>query len=136
MYIDRYFGRYPAVAAFMAQAKRVSSNVVHTLYGRRIPISRTINAAAAQRVAINAPIQGSAADLMKQAMLAVDRFLVARRLRTRIVLQVHDELVLEAPHSEVEMVCEALPALMQVTPLAVPLEVSVGVGANWEEAHG
>ena len=91
---------------------------------------------AAERAAINAPMQGTAADLIKRAMLAVSRWLQEEKLATRMILQVHDELVLEAPQAEVARVREALPALMGgVAQLAVPLLVDVGEGENWDEAH-
>ena len=81
-------------------------------------------------------MQGTAADLVKLAMIAVTGWLEASRLRSRLVLQVHDELVLEVPHGELERVRESLPGLMgDVAQLAVPLLVEVGVGANWDEAH-
>ena len=90
----------------------------------------------AERAAINAPMQGTAADLIKLAMIAVQRWLDEKRMMTRLVLQVHDELVLEVPDAELAEIRSELPRLMtQVAKLRVPLIVEVGVGANWDEAH-
>jgi len=90
----------------------------------------------AERAAINAPMQGTAADLIKRAMLAVQGWLDEQRLATKLILQVHDELVLEVPDDEIVMVRHELPKLMGgVAKLAVPLLVEVGVGPNWDEAH-
>ena len=90
----------------------------------------------AERAAINAPMQGTAADLIKRAMLAVQDWLDAQKLQTLLVLQVHDELVLEVPDAELELVREMLPKLMGgVAKLKVPLLVEVGIGANWDAAH-
>jgi DNA polymerase-1 len=93
-------------------------------------------ATAAERAAINAPMQGTAADLIKLAMIEVQRWLDAGKLATRLVLQVHDELVFEVPDGEVEQVKRELPGLMSgVSTLSVPLVVDVGIGNNWDEAH-
>jgi DNA polymerase-1 len=90
----------------------------------------------AERAAINAPMQGTAADLIKLAMIAVQVWIEQEKLGTRMLLQVHDELVLEVPHAELDLVKQNLPRLMtEVAQLKVPLLVEVGVGANWEEAH-
>lgn len=90
----------------------------------------------AERAAINAPMQGTAADLIKLAMIAVQVWIEQEKLATRMLLQVHDELVLEVPQDELELVKQNLPRLMtEVAQLKVPLLVEVGVGANWEEAH-
>ncbi len=92
--------------------------------------------AGAERAAINAPMQGTAADLIKLAMIAVDSWLSKEKLHSKIIMQVHDELVLEVPESELELVQAQLPLLMQqVAKLDVPLLAEVGVGPNWEEAH-
>jgi len=111
------------------------------VFGRRLWLP-DINAgggprrAAAERAAINAPMQGTAADLIKLAMIEVQRWLEREKLATRLVLQVHDELVFEVPDGEVERVKRELPALMSgVSPLSVPLVVDVGTGKNWDEAH-
>lgn len=142
-WIDRYFARYPGVARYMEQAKRHARvhGYVETAFGRRLTLT-DIHARqpgkrqAAERAAINAPMQGTAADLIKMAMLAVDRWLADEGLQTRMILQVHDELVLEAPQHEVDRVRQALPRLMgNVARLAVPLLVDIGEGDNWDEAH-
>ncbi|MEY4481142.1 MAG: hypothetical protein RIQ84_304 [Pseudomonadota bacterium] len=142
-YIDTYFARYPGVADYMAQT-RVSAKelgYVETVFGRRLwlPEIRSANGMrrqGAERAAINAPMQGTAADLIKLAMIAVQAWLEQNKLETRMLLQVHDELVLEVPQSELELVKKHLPELMtEVAALKVPLLVEVGVGANWEEAH-
>ena len=92
--------------------------------------------AGAERAAINAPMQGTAADLIKMAMIRVSDWLYEQQLATRLIMQVHDELVLEVPEAEVDLVRDNLPALMSgVAELAVPLLAEVGVGANWEAAH-
>jgi DNA polymerase-1 len=142
-YIDTYFARYPGVADYMAQT-RVSAKelgYVETVFGRRLwlPEIRSANGMrrqGAERAAINAPMQGTAADLIKLAMIAVQTWLEQNKLETRMLLQVHDELVLEVPQHELELVKKHLPELMtQVATLKVPLLVEVGIGANWEEAH-
>jgi DNA polymerase-1 len=142
-YIDRYFARYPGVARYM-EATRQSARergYVETVFGRRLwlPEIRSGNNArrqAAERAAINAPMQGTAADLIKLAMIAVQGWLGEQAMATRLVLQVHDELVLEVPDGELERVRVHLPGLMTgVASLTVPLLVEVGAGANWDEAH-
>ncbi len=142
-YIDRYFARYPGVAAYMDRVKAEARErgYVETVFGRRLylPEIRASQAGrrqAAERAAINAPMQGTAADLIKKAMIAAHRWLSESGLASRLVLQVHDELVLEVPRAEVERVRAELPALMAgVAELSVPLLVEVGVGENWDEAH-
>ncbi|MDD3884469.1 MAG: DNA polymerase I [Gallionella sp.] len=142
-YIDRYFARYPGVADYMQrtreQAKR--QGYVETVFGRRLWLP-DINAAngmkrqAAERAAINAPMQGTAADLIKLAMIAVQHWLEEEGLQSRLIMQVHDELVLETPENELARVQEKLRALMcHVALLDVPLEVGIGTGSNWEAAH-
>jgi DNA polymerase-1 len=114
---------------------------VETVFGRRLwlPEIRAAQAGrrqGAERAAINAPMQGTAADLIKLAMIAVQRWIDDAGLKTRQVLQVHDELVLEVPDDELERVrIELPPHMTQVAKLRVPLAVEVGVGANWDEAH-
>jgi len=142
-YMDRYFARYPGVARYMeetrAQAKE--RGYVETVFGRRLwlPDIRSSNVGrrqGAERAAINAPMQGTAADLIKLAMIAVQGWLDREKLRARLILQVHDELVLEVPDGELVIVKRHLPPLMAgVARLAVPLVAEVGVGENWEEAH-
>ena len=142
-YMDRYFARYPGVARYMEETRAVARDkgYVETVFGRRLwlPEIRSSNAGrrqGAERAAINAPMQGTAADLIKRAMLAVQDWLDREQLQTLLVLQVHDELVLEVPETELVAVREALPKLMGgVARLKVPLLVEVGVGADWDAAH-
>jgi DNA polymerase-1 len=143
LYIDRYFTRYPGVARYMertrAEAKR--QGYVETVFGRRLwlPEINSPNGprrAGAERAAINAPMQGTAADLIKLAMIAVHGWLRREQLKTRLVMQVHDELVFEVPEDELAAVTAQVPALMAgVAELKVALLAEVGVGANWDEAH-
>ncbi|SAI57562.1 DNA polymerase I [Bordetella ansorpii] len=142
-YIDRYFARYPGVASYMDMTRQMAreQGYVETVFGRRLQMP-DIRAASgprrqgAERAAINAPMQGTAADLIKMAMVAVQQWLETEKLRTRMIMQVHDELVLEAPDDELEIVREALPRLMcGVATLKVPLVAEVGAGKNWEQAH-
>jgi DNA polymerase-1 len=142
-FIDRYFTRYPGVARYMertrVQAKQ--HGYVETVFGRRLWLAE-INSPngprrqAAERAAINAPMQGTAADLIKLAMIAVSRWLHAEDRRTRLVMQVHDELVFEVPEAELDEVKVQVPQLMcGVAELRVPLVADVGIGANWDKAH-
>ncbi|EKZ96832.1 DNA polymerase I [Cupriavidus sp. HMR-1] len=142
-YIDRYFMRYPGVAHYMEQTRQTAreQGYVETVFGRRLWLP-DINGGngprrqAAERAAINAPMQGTAADLIKLSMIAVQDWLEGERLGTRQIMQVHDELVLEVPQAELELVRVKLPELMcAVATLNVPLVAEVGSGANWEEAH-
>ena len=141
--IDTYFKLYPSVKAFMAKAveKARAAGYAETVLGRRRTL-RDINSRnatvrqAAERDAINTPIQGSAADLIKIAMVRVDRALREARLRTKMVLQIHDELVFDVPREEVERVREIVRREMtNAYDFGVPLEVGIGVGDNWLEAH-
>ncbi len=142
-YIDRYFARYPGVANYMEATRLLARDkgYVETVFGRRLWLPEIKSAAvgrrqAAERAAINAPMQGTAADLIKLAMIAVQRWLDETNKKTLLILQVHDELVLEVPQGELESVRQALPQLMAgVAQLSVPLAAEVGVGANWDEAH-
>ncbi|WP_397476306.1 DNA polymerase I [Pusillimonas sp.] len=142
-YIDRYFTRYPGVAAYMEQTKLKAreQGYVETVFGRRLWLPDIRGAkgprlAGAERAAINAPVQGTAADLIKMAMIAVQQWLDAEKLKTVMIMQVHDELVLEVPDDEVDLVSAKLPGLMcDVAELAVPLVAEVGFGTNWEQAH-
>jgi DNA polymerase-1 len=142
-YIDSYFARYPGVARYMEATRQSARELgyVETVFGRRLwlPEIRAGNQArraGAERAAINAPMQGTAADLIKLAMIAVQDWLDAERLGTKLVMQVHDELVLEVPEPELRRVKQALPDLMSgIARLRVPLVVDVGVGRNWDEAH-
>ena len=142
-YMERYFARYPGVKAYM-DATRQSARArgyVETVFGRRLYMP-DINASnnqrrmGAERAAINAPMQGTAADLIKLAMLAVHAWLQSEKLGTRLIMQVHDELVLEVPESELEQVRLHVPELMcGVAALDVPLVVDAGVGPDWDKAH-
>jgi DNA polymerase-1 len=142
-YIDLYFARYPGVKHYMdstrAQAKQ--QGYVETVFGRRLwlPEINSANAArrqGAERAAINAPMQGTAADLIKLAMIAVQNWLEQEKLETRLIMQVHDELVLEVPQAELPQVKEQMRNLMcHVAELNVPLDVGLGEGGNWDEAH-
>ncbi|WP_313953092.1 DNA polymerase I [Accumulibacter sp.] len=142
-YIERYFARYPGVASYMERTREMArtQGYVDTVFGRRLwlPEIRSSQAArrqGAERAAINAPMQGSAADLIKSAMIAVQGWLDAEPLQTRLLMQVHDELVLEVPDDELPRLRAELPRLMsEVANLRVPLLVDLGVGANWDEAH-
>ncbi|MBU3736144.1 MAG: DNA polymerase I, partial [Methylobacterium sp.] len=142
-YIDRYFIRYPGVAHYMEETRLIarSRGYVETAFGRRLwlPEINSPNGPrrqAAERAAINAPMQGTAADLIKMAMIAVQSALDDLNLKSRIVLQVHDELVLEVPQSELDAVERLLPEKMEgIAELRVPLIVDVGRGKNWDEAH-
>ncbi len=142
-YIDRYFARYPGVKNYMdstrEQARR--QGYVETVFGRRLWLPE-INGAngmrrqAAERAAINAPMQGTAADLIKLAMIAVQSWLEKEKSGAKLIMQVHDELVLEVPVHELSRVKENLRDLMcHVAELKVPLEVGLGEGGNWDEAH-
>ncbi len=142
-YIDKYFARFSGVKQYMddtrLQAK--ARGYVETVFGRRLwlPEINSPNGPrrqGAERAAINAPMQGTAADLIKLAMVAVQDWLEADKLGSKMIMQVHDELVLEVPESELELVKVKLPALMAgVAALKVPLLAEVGIGKNWDEAH-
>ena len=142
-YIDLYFSRYPGVRDYMATIKSeaAAKGYVQTLAGRRLYLPE-INARnamrrqAAERTAINAPMQGTAADIIKKAMIDVDDWLCGNNLRSRIIMQVHDELVLEVPDEELEILQKGLKKRMEsAAELSVPLVVDVGTGSNWDEAH-
>ncbi|MFM9912239.1 MAG: DNA polymerase I [Methylophilaceae bacterium] len=142
-YIERYFARYPGVRQYMQDTREAAKQkgYVETYFGRRlwVPEINSPNGQrrqGAERAAINAPMQGTAADLIKLAMIAVQGWLLAEKLQTKLIMQVHDELVLEVPDGELELVKKTLPELMQgVAKLDVPLLAEVGVGNNWEGAH-
>lgn len=142
-YMDRYFARYPGVANYMQRTRETAreTGYVETVLGRRLWLPE-INSAngnrrqGAERAAINAPMQGTAADIIKLAMIAVHGWLASENLRSKLIMQVHDELVLEVPADEIETIKHELPKLMgNVARLDVPLLVEVGVGPNWEVAH-
>jgi DNA polymerase-1 len=142
-YMERYFARYPGVADYMRTTREQAreQGYVETVFGRRLwlPEIRGSNGnrrQGAERAAINAPMQGTAADLIKMAMIAVQGWLEREKLATRLIMQVHDELVLEVPGPELDSVKRALPGLMTgVAALSVPLVVDVGAGPNWDKAH-
>lgn len=142
-YIDQYFAKYPGVARYMDEIRKSAraKGYVETVFGRRLwlPEINSPNGPrrqGAERAAINAPMQGTAADLIKLAMIEVQKSLTEQKLKSRLVLQVHDELVLEVPDEEVETVRAMLPQKMEkVAQLKVPLIVEIGVGYNWDEAH-
>lgn len=142
-YIDRYFARYPGVLAYMERTRTQAAEqgFVETLFGRRLylPDINAKNPAlrkGAERTAINAPMQGTAADIVKRAMVTVDNWLSDSGLDARVILQVHDELVLEVREDLIEQVKEQVRVHMSgAAQLDVPLLVEVGVGANWDEAH-
>jgi DNA polymerase-1 len=142
-YIDRYFARYPGVADYMQRTRETArrQGYVETVFGRRLYLPE-INAKnpqrrqGAERAAINAPMQGTAADLIKLAMIAVQGWIDREKLGSRLLLQVHDELILEVPDHELVRVRAELPGYMcNVAELKVPLRVGVGAGHNWEAAH-
>jgi DNA polymerase-1 len=142
-YIAQYFARYKGIKSYMdgVLVEARARGYVTTLQGRRryVPDLQSKNtqlASAAERIAVNTPIQGTAADLIKMAMVAIDRRLHQEHLRTRMLLQVHDELLFEVPERESERVKKLVRETMEgVMPLRVPLQVDLGVGRNWAEAH-
>ncbi|UJP06992.1 MAG: DNA polymerase I [Nitrosomonas sp.] len=142
-YMERYFARYPGVESYMRQTREKARQLgyVETVLGRRLWLPEINNAngnrrQGAERAAINAPMQGTAADIIKLAMIAVRNWLHQAQLRSKLIMQVHDELVLEVPDDEVVLVKSTLPECMgNVLQLDVPLLIEVGVGDNWEQAH-
>ncbi|MBL6689815.1 MAG: DNA polymerase I [Pseudomonadales bacterium] len=142
-YIDLYFERYPGVREYMDRTRALAAEqgYVETIFGRRlylpeIKASNFQRRQAAERTAINAPMQGSAADIIKRAMIAVDQWLGESDLDTRVTMQVHDELVLEVPETRLDEVAQGVEQLMSgAAELSIPLVVETGVGDNWDEAH-
>ncbi len=142
-YMDLYFERYPGVRRYMEQTRRQAreAGFVETVFGRRLylPEIQSRNAALrqyAERSAINAPMQGTAADIIKRAMIDVDAWLQISRAPARLIMQVHDELVLEVEdHAVPSLVGQLLTHMSRAADLAVPLKVDIGVGRNWDEAH-
>ena len=142
-YITKYFDRYPGVAQYMERTRLEAreNGYVETVFGRRLWLpeikgSNGPRRQGAERAAINAPMQGTAADLIKLAMVAVENWLEKEQLKTRMLLQVHDELVFDVPLDELALLQAKLPDLMcKVADLKVPLVVGIGIGDNWEEAH-
>ena len=142
-YVDLYFSRYPGVKAYMETTREIAreQGYVETLFGRRLYLP-DINARnvqrrqAAERTAINAPMQGSAADIIKKAMLMVDAWIKAEAADVKMVMQVHDELVFEVPLTKTQSTADAVRKMMEsAADLAVPLLVDIGTGNNWDEAH-
>jgi len=142
-YIDLYFERYPGVKKYMEETRAQAHDLgyVETFFGRRLYLpeinsSNHMRRQYAERTAINAPMQGTAADLIKKAMLVIDEWLLKSRSSVRMIMQVHDELVFEVPENETDLVTEKVSQFMvNVAQLSVPLAVHVGVGKNWDEAH-
>jgi DNA polymerase I len=142
-YMDLYFERYPGVKRYMEETRRQAreTGFVETVFGRRLylPEIQSRNQALrqyAERSAINAPMQGTAADIIKRAMIEVDAWLQSSRLPARLIMQVHDELILEVADPAVPTIVEQLRAhMVRAAALAVPLKVDVGIGRNWDEAH-
>jgi len=142
-YMDIYFSRYPGVRKYMEKIKSDAKKIgyVETLFGRRlylpeISTGNAIRRQAAERVAINAPVQGTAADIMKKAMLAVHDSLIKEKIDAKLILQVHDELVVESNKKDSERVAEILTnSMSNAAKLLVPLDVEIGIGKNWDQAH-
>jgi DNA polymerase-1 len=142
-YIDLYFTRYPGVKRYMDETRLIASEqgYVETLFGRRLylPEIKSRNAQRrqyAERTAINAPMQGTAADIIKRAMITLDHWISDSKQPIKMIMQVHDELVFEIPHKEIE---SSIPVIRQqmtdAAQLKVPLLVDIGVGSNWDDAH-
>lgn len=143
LYIDNYFAQYPLVSNFMENIKKFAhrDGYVETIYGRKIYLaninsSNNILRQSEERLALNAPMQGSAADIIKIAMLNVNQWLAQKNLQTKMILQVHDELIFQVPNNEVDIIMANLARLMsEQTQLAVPLEIEVKAAENWGKAH-
>jgi DNA polymerase-1 len=142
-YVERYFQRFPGSKRYMDETRKRARELgyVETVFGRRLWLPELRSGApvrrqAAERAAINAPMQGTAADLIKLAMIAVQKWLDDSQAKAKLIMQVHDELVLEVPDEELEATKTKVRELMQgVHQLDVPLVVEVGVGDNWDQAH-
>jgi DNA polymerase-1 len=142
-YIDVYFARYPGVKEYMDKTREQAHDrgYVETVFGRRLylPEINSRNGQRrqyAERTAINAPMQGTAADIIKRAMISVDQALAASKIEAKVVMQVHDELVVEVVEKDIEALAELLRLEMeQAATLKVPLVVDIGIGDNWDEAH-
>jgi len=143
IYMERYFARYQGVERYMqhVREKARQTGYVETVLGRRLWLpeinhSNGNRRQGAERAAINAPMQGTAADIIKLAMIAVTKWLRTEKLRSKLIMQVHDELVLEVPEEEISLLREYLPKYMGgVLTLDVPLLVEIGIGSNWDQAH-
>lgn len=142
-YIERYFERYPGVQQYMNNTRHLAAGkgYVETYFGRRLYLpeinsNNAVRRQAAERTAINAPMQGTAADIIKLAMISVDSWLRENQLASRMIMQVHDELVLEVPQQELQQVITGISECMEnAANLSVPLVVDVGTGDNWDKAH-
>jgi DNA polymerase-1 len=142
-FIDKYFIKYPGIDNFMNQIKLKAKDdkYVTTISGRRLYLpninhSKALVRKAAERTAINAPMQGSAADIIKIAMINVHDFLIKNKLKSRLIMQVHDELVIETENQELDLVKNEVKKIMEsVLNLRIPLKVDIGTGKNWDEAH-
>jgi DNA polymerase-1 len=142
-YIDLYFARYPGVKAYMDETRERArqQGYVETVFGRRLylPEIKAANAVRrqyAERTAINAPMQGTAADIIKRAMIDLDRVIEKSKLDIHMIMQVHDELVFEVADNIVEQASDIITnSMVSAAELAVPLLVDVGIGSNWDEAH-
>ena len=142
-YMALYFEKYPGVKEYMESTTEAASQngYVETLFGRRLYL-RDINASnavrrqASERVAINAPVQGTAADIMKIAMIKMHRSIQEKQVEAKLILQVHDELILDTPKQEIDDVIKLISSsMMGAADLDVPLEIDVGIGDNWDQAH-
>ena len=142
-YVDLYFERYPGVKRYMDNTREQarSQGYVETVFGRRLYLQEINSRNAplrqyAERSAINAPMQGTAADIIKRAMLTVDAWLQQSKADARLIMQVHDELVLEVGNASVaEVTAQIRDHMSRAAELKVPLKVDIGVGDNWDEAH-
>jgi DNA polymerase-1 len=142
-YVDTYFERYPGVRRYMDETRALAreQGYVETVYGRRLHLpninaKNAVQRQYAERTAINAPMQGTAADIIKRAMITVHRWLIEDGDNTKMIMQVHDELVFELDEADVERSQQEIARLMsQAADLSVALEVDAGVGLNWHEAH-
>jgi DNA polymerase-1 len=142
-YIDTYFARYPGVKGYMERTRTQAHELgyVETVFGRRLYLPDINSRTAAlrqyaERSAINAPMQGTAADIIKLAMISVDQWLQASRFPAKLIMQVHDELVFEVPKaSSAQLITEVRQHMSTATVLKVPLKVDIGTGLNWDEAH-
>jgi DNA polymerase-1 len=142
-YIDLYFERYPSVKAYMdgIRAQAHDLGYVMTIFGRRLYLPEINDRNAqrrhyAERSAINAPMQGTAADIIKKAMISVHKWIKSSSTNTRMIMQVHDELIFEVSKDSAELVRDKIVTLMSgAATLTVPLKVDAGIGANWDQAH-
>ncbi|MHA1549895.1 MAG: DNA polymerase, partial [Alphaproteobacteria bacterium] len=139
-FMKTYFELYPEIQNYMVEKEEEGKRkgFVETLFGRKcfVPLEHTRDAKFAARVSVNAPVQGTAADMMRLAMIRVQKFLEKEKLQTKMLLQIHDEIILESPENEKDFVIDSLRKIMEnVSELNVPLKVDIGTGKNWNEAH-